>query len=175
MKNAMISLALFVASLSANATSLHPDTFVQAARLTDIRMDKGYTDTVVAAQIQVNMVTKVARLTLKHPTICGSARVGQPACLGFRSDTVIEVPIVSSHIDTCGSRVITARKNMMPVDGPLVQLVIKDNRTMTCKTFVAVPGTEVYYKMQFYNRFQGGLITQESVLTGESLRSPLAR
>ncbi|MEQ1876592.1 MAG: hypothetical protein ABL958_08095 [Bdellovibrionia bacterium] len=175
MKNAIISLALLVASIGANATSLHPDTFAQVANMKIIKMDRNFGAEIVRAQVYVNHVTKIARLTLKQKSIC-SARPGQMNCLAIAPDLVVELPIVSVRKDGCGSSIIVARRNAMPVDGALEQLTISDHRTMTCKTFVALPGaTEVELKTQFYNRMTGGLITKESYLAGEALRNMFAR
>jgi hypothetical protein len=66
---------------------------------------------------------------------------------------VIELPIVSVYKDDCGSRVIVAEQNLVPVDGFFEQLEIHDNRSMTCKTLVAVPGTEVSYMSEGGRRY----------------------
>lgn len=166
MKNALISLALFVASVGANATVINPDTFTQVAIMRTIQMDKMYSKFVDQAVVTVNVPAKKATLFL------GSSRADQ--------GTTIELPIVTVTQNRCGARIYIARRNMMPVDGALQELTITDNTTSHCMHAQPMAArwigpTQVTYKEQFYSRMGPAMTTLESYFAGEALHSKFAR
>ncbi|HEX4925836.1 MAG TPA: hypothetical protein VFV50_17215 [Bdellovibrionales bacterium] len=170
MKNAIVSLFMILAGLSANATSLHPDTFAQVAQLTEIKLDPQYSKQIVSAQIYVNEVRKTIKLVMQHSREC-MGRPGQPSvCLGFPSDEVIELPLVAKTKTACGSTIYIAREDNRRADGLLQELRVLDHRTMTCE--IMLPRgrmTHVQLLQSWFNRMQGGVSNLKSEFSGPAL------
>lgn len=170
MKNAIVSLIMVLAGLSAHATSLHPDTFAQVAQLTEIKLDPQYSKQIVAAQIYVNEVSKTVKLVMQHSRNCGARPGRQAVCLGFPSDEVIELPLIAKQKTSCGSTIYIARRDDRRADGLFREIRVLDHRTMTCE--IVLNGnrmTQVQLLESWVNRMQGTVSTHKSEFAGPAL------
>lgn len=92
------------------------------------------------------------------------------ACPQFMINALsVELPIVEKHVTDCGSTVIVAQKDLRPVDGALSKLVLTDNTTNHCPTFVALPATHVQYTTQAYDMRNDQNITTHSDIIADRL------
>jgi hypothetical protein len=79
-------------------------------------------------------------LTLQPKFSCPAGR----ACAEVMPAPVqIRLPLVSVTRGECNTVVYTAKRDLRPVDGGLMQLQIVDNRANNCRTFVRVPATGI--------------------------------
>jgi hypothetical protein len=170
MKNVFLALALLVSTVSAQATSLHPDTFAEVAKLTKLSLDKEqFAEYVVGAEVKLNTVRNVISLRVDFKQMCPRARPGQVTCLAIgRPPMVIELPIVSVRKSDCGD-VYVAKQDRRPVDGNFEQIVLKDMRAALCEIVIPADGmTQVEYKL-ISAGMDGRVRNFKSKLSGEAL------
>ena len=173
MKKIILTLLfVFCGVSSANATSLHPDTFLQSANLLtwdfDVDSHLRHLD-VTDGTLTVNPVSKVASLTFNLANHCPP----NAYCLHYlpyAPDYKIQLPITKTSKDRCGVVTYVAERNMMPADGVHEKLVIKDTSFSVCEMFYS-SATIISYDETFVNRIEHRTETRHSQMTAEKLQS----
>ena len=171
---AALAAVLSITTLTAHArTPMLPR---QRAELTRFKLDPQLPgrDQIRRAAIELDYSTGTATLSLVRLT---NPCPPQARCLvgPIYKEQKIELPIVSNAKDECGSLVITARRDLRPVDGALLQLDIRDNRSNRCNDQNALSGTQVLYRAKGYDRRQGLETSTRSTFDGDILRPTFAR
>ncbi|HAZ13033.1 MAG: hypothetical protein A2X86_09595 [Bdellovibrionales bacterium GWA2_49_15] len=171
MKKIFTTIWLVLFGLStANATSLHPDTFLQVADLItwDFAVD-GHLRTldVTGGKVKINPVTKIASLTFDLANDCPV----DAHCFVSIPEFKIELPIIKITRDRCGVITYVAERDLMPVDGALEKLVIKDTTSSVCEMFYSA-ATTISYDETYVDRIEHRTETRHSRMTAEKLQSP---
>lgn len=60
--------------------------------------------------------------------------VGIRAGTGNAAD-MVELPIIRQYVDTCGTRIIVAEKDLRPVDGPARRILVRDHSHRVCDDY----------------------------------------
>ena len=170
MKKIILTLLfVFCGVSSANATSLHPDTFLQSANLLtwdfDVDSHLRHLD-VTDGTLTVNPISKVASLTFNLANTCPP----NAFCLIYIPEFKIQLPITKISKDRCGVVTYVAERNMMPADGAHEKLVIKDTSFSVCEMFYP-SATIISYDETFVNRIEHRTETRHSQMTAEKLQS----
>lgn len=168
MKNFLV-LSLVVLSVisTAQARSLHPETFTRSASLLTWDFDPSSRLAevdILEGSIRVNAVTKVVKLTLQYPFPCPIGMI----CMQVIENEVIELPLTEVKRDGCGVVVYTAQKDKRPVDGALTEIIVRDNSRSVCEIIYPAM-TTLEYNVRFYNRMTRDEVVQNSYLTAEKL------
>jgi hypothetical protein len=104
----------------------------------------------------------------KHTVRLMVVRNGNPCPAGMLctlempAPLIVELPITSIDVDSCGIKHVVARKDLRPVDGALEQITVSDSTSkLTCLTFVqGVP--EATYETRYFNRRTGQEVVDQS-------------
>lgn len=163
MKKLILTLTLFIAGAQAQALSILAPTY--AANLNKFYMQVG-TDleqqdirygslTVDVRNRQIRMELQPAMPPCPAPNACIQV---------MPMPVVVAAPLLSIKKGGCGETVYTAEKNMMPVDGALVQIQVIDNRNNYCEIFPIIP-TVVELHIETGRPFK----VQDHVMHGEIL------
>lgn len=166
----LIALSLIL-STSANARSLHPDTYARFAELTKWQVKHSFSPVsqVAGAQIKVNSLQKEIVLTVNLKSSCKPnrpcPRVAVPAS---RS---IKLEMTDMVVDACGITTFTAEEDDRPVDGLYRKLTVISNAHNICMGSVFEPNkmTSVKYETRFWNRINRGETVTHSSFTGKLL------
>lgn len=95
--------------------------------------------------IEIDMVQEVATLALYPEFRCPpNAYCAQV----MPAPVIVTLPIIEVGTDECGSKVVTAVRDMRPADGGLEKLVIRDNTQAHCPTLIALAPTDVVYEIE---------------------------
>jgi hypothetical protein len=175
MKNLIIATALLISSLSAQATSLHPDTFAQVSKLTKLDLAPEIFGTPKSVTVKLNTVVNTITLEAKYAQPCPPPRLGMVSCMAVgREDLRIELPIVSKKIGGCGQTIYVAKKDKRPVDGNLNAIQLVDNRTMTCRIALRPDQMTIVSHKMVTSGMGGQVETFKSQASGPALKSPFA-
>lgn len=105
--------------------------------------------------------------------VSGSSCPANAKCIVNLTKTEkIELPVIKTELTMCGSKVITAEKNEMPVDGIRQTLVIVDHTQNICPTMMILMPTVVSFETEFINRFTGETVVTRSAMSGSALHKP---
>lgn len=169
---ALILTITLLNSTSAIARSLKPvEIPVETAELTEIYAHPSL-GSIDQASITIGANDYVYLKLTTIPECLKEKRVGVPVCAVIPSSRMIRLPIEEVFHDVCNTRVIVAKLDQRPVDGPLEEIVIHDNRTNVClnNTTVNFPMTSVQYTVEVLNRISSSE-PAISRFTGEALRA----
>jgi|GEM_PF-3817577 len=163
---ALISVALVAAWVGVATAAERPYArAIYNAELTRFQMDRNLEldGTVHKGRLQLDLVRNIATVQLFSGFYCPPGRI----CAQVMPEPrVYSARIVSMKKDQCGGTLTVARRDDRPRDGLAVQIEITDNTTNNCRTFMALPPTQVVVKTA---TLRGGAGTR-SVMTGEALR-----
>jgi len=169
MKNLLALLVLLASSLmTAQATSLHPDTFAKQAMLLTWNIDeRSYlaSKEIIGGNIKVNVVTKKLELVIDTRFDCPPNAL----CAAFIPQIKFEIPLESVKTDSCGVVVYKAYEDKRPVDGKLTRIVVRDNSNSICE-MVYVAHTMIKMETAGYNRISGEEIRTTSTFTADLLQ-----
>jgi hypothetical protein len=99
---------------------------------------------------------------------------GMMCALAMPAPIIVELPITTVSVDSCGVKHVVASKDMRPVDGALEKLSVTDASAMkNCMTFVQVVSNATY-ETRFYSRENGQEIVAQSTMTLALKNSSLA-
>ncbi|MCJ8275465.1 MAG: hypothetical protein HRT44_11745 [Bdellovibrionales bacterium] len=137
---AILSLAL---SFTAQASDIvDHDPVVYGARLEKIYSEFEYMDNVDNGGIEVNLTDMIVTLSLYHKVDCPEGF----ACIALAlPPTIIELPIVSQEVDSCGGQSYTAMVDKTPMDGFRDTIEVVDNTFNTCLAILPIELTYVSY------------------------------
>jgi hypothetical protein len=168
MKTIVGLLFVLLVMTNVQARSLHPETFTKTAELLTWDFDQdSYLNNyeVINAQVQVNEVTKIARLVFNVKNNCPP----NAFCVAYIPVLTIELPLKTVKSDSCGAVVYTAEENKMPVDGTHQILKITDYSNSICE-MVYVADMTIEYSNKFYNRRNAHVVLQQSFFTAEKFQ-----
>ena len=142
-----------------------PSAAVLAARLDNMSVDPQFNGQVLKADVLVNGLAKEVTLTLLVDTCPKGAKC---AHINGPTEREITLPIVKQETDGCGARMITAKKDLRPVDGAKQQLVVIDNTKNICESVTPWDPTIVTYEVETAG-FGGPVVKMFSTFSGEAL------
>ena len=144
---ALITAALLVFGWQAQATSLHPDTFVKTSDLTEWELGGNLPiggQEIMSIRVQIDEVRDLGRLVISHPM--PHCPAGMACIQVMPAPTVIELPLVSKSNGFCGGEIYVFEKDDTPVDGLRQTLTIYDDVTYFCMDrHISQPKTSVSY------------------------------
>ena len=82
---------------------------------------------------------------------------------------IIDLPLLKTTQDACGSTLFTAKRDARPVDGSLEMIKITDHSTRTCKDYRALPGVEAKWITKT-SGMDGRVETFSSTFTGSAFQ-----
>ncbi|MGE4130879.1 MAG: hypothetical protein AB7F86_04540 [Bdellovibrionales bacterium] len=144
------AMALTQSGVSAKLNKFH-----FAANSALDRKDISYGD------VSINLVEKSIKLTLQPAMKCPA---GALCAMVMPAPIEVELPLVKAEVGSCHELVYTARKNLMPVDGPLNEIIVIDNSTNYCEVILPAM-TEVQYTVETPRPF----LREVHVMYGEKL------
>ncbi len=116
---------------------------------------------VQSGEIQADYGQKTVKMTL-HPAMTACPQ-GMLCAQVMPSPVVVELPIVSIKVDTCGILEVTALKDRRPLDGSLQQIKFYDATNVKCMFFVAYV-QKATYETRFYSHVDGAEIRSVSTM-----------
>lgn len=137
-RSALVVLAGFLAT-SAEARSLHPDTFKKTSQLIEFDLPKNMHE-LLPSVLTIDSVKKTATLILNPRPFCPP---GHFCAAVMPQPIVYTLPIVDSKQDNCRVTRYVARKDQRPVDGSLEQLLIIDRTNSICESMADVSHLKV--------------------------------
>ena len=162
-----IMMAVYLFSSFAHATSLHPDTFSQSAKLLTWNFEN---DSFLASKnvrggtVTVNAVKKEVSIRFDLRNNCPP----NAFCLAYIPTYEITLPLKKVETDSCGSVIYTAERNMLPVDGTHEKLVVTDVSHSYCEMVYVAP-TMIKYSESFFDRLNGKFVKTKSHMTADRL------
>lgn len=175
MKNAMISMFALMLSFTAQATSLHPDTFAKYSTMENIQVEGNSSISFTGGMLKLNAVSKQLELTLNRSFRCAQPGHGKIRCLSMPAPVTVTLPIIATYETYCGSTVYVARKDNRRADGVLNEVRVLDHSTMTCEIPLNPNRmTVVEYVHSFYDRLNRGEVTWMAKIE-KALRSTIAQ
>ena len=137
---AILSLALSFAAQASDIVDHDP--VVYGTRIEKIYSQFEYMDNVDNGGIKVNVTDNVITLSLYHKVECPEGF----ACIALAlPPTIIELPIVSQEVDSCGSEIFVAMVDKTPMDGFRDTIQVVDNKFNTCLALLPLETTHVSY------------------------------
>jgi hypothetical protein len=169
-RKAFVFALALLASVPAQADFTHFDR-IYASFLNEVVLDASISQQTMAlsgSRVSFNLDTQqvLLRLELVPVVKCPPNAMCAP---GKPYSKVVTLPIVRKFRDACGAKVVVARKDLRPVDGALEEIEIRDNRSNTCKTLVALAPTEGHFRTAFYDRIGGREVKMHTSFKGEAL------
>lgn len=163
------TLIVLLTSVTANARSLHPLTFVLSAELTEVmNIDQdSYLNNlrIHGGKVEVRQVRKEINLALQTAPECPAGMM----CPAVLVEHNITLPIIAEYTGDCGSTIYVAQKDDRPVDGALQKLIVTDYTNNKCPHFIALPETGVTYESAHYDRINGGQVSTHSTFEAGEL------
>lgn len=148
------TLIVLLASVSTQARSIHPLTYVLSADIESMDIDQNsYLNEMAlyGGVVKVKQIRKELSLELNYAPVC-PPNMMCPAVLSVHE---ITLKLTSQVTDHCGNVSYIAERDMRPVDGIMEKLVVTDYTNNICPTFVALPATGVSYQTSFFDRING--------------------
>lgn len=169
MKKLMIAVIGLIVSAQAHAglpnSRILPKQPALVSNLTKFTLQQGSTleqTGIVGGSLKIDQSNKNISLTLFGRNNCPPNAM----CLVGPMTFQYEAKLLTIETNNCGSIVYHATSNLLPVDGILTDIIVTDNTTNTCKTFVALPATEVVLTTETLRQQS----SDKSYMTGEKLQ-----
>jgi len=162
------TLIVLLASLSTQARSIHPLTYVLSADIETMDIDQdSYLNEMAlyGGVVKVKQIRKELSLELNYAPKCAP----NMACIEVLLIHEINLKITNQVTDRCGNTSYIAERDLRPVDGVKEKLVVTDYTNNICPTFVALPATGVLYQTSFYDRINGKEVSTQSSFYADKL------
>ncbi|HAZ13436.1 MAG: hypothetical protein A2X86_14570 [Bdellovibrionales bacterium GWA2_49_15] len=162
-----IICAICLFSSFAQATSLHPDTFTQSAKLLTWEFDaESFLSTrgVRGGTVSVNAVSKIISIRFDLRNNCPP----HAFCIAYIPTKEVTLPLKKVVTDSCGSVTYTAELNKLPVDGIHEKIVVTDVSQSICEMVYVAP-TMITYSEGYFNHQDGKFVKTKSYLTADRL------
>jgi hypothetical protein len=167
MKNLILTFAMVLVGGTAQASMVESyrsnlTTFqFQKNTALGLEMEKS----VVSGMISVTPISDIT-LSIYHQYKC---EMGQMCPAIAYAPITYQVPVKSVKIGGCKERIYSGSTDLRLKDGSYTKIVVVDNRTNICESFVAIPATQVTL---FTTQGVEGAIERHT-MTGESMIDPM--
>lgn len=137
---------------------------VVVSQLTNIVADSQLGANPIGGEVVYNSVRNTVSLTINFS---GSRCPAGTMCTAYIQPSLqVELPVVSVTSGYCGAKIVTAEKNLMPVDGPAQRITVADNTINYCLTDEAMAAVTGDYTAEYVSRQTGEVITWKATFEG---------
>jgi hypothetical protein len=156
---------------------------IRTAKLKTVQIDENHFENMLvkSTTVSIDEDNRIVRLVIRGRPYISTMECRLPAdgisdvCLKPEAVVTIELPITKELQSRCGSRVVTASRDLRPVDGSFEEIVLTEshlgNNDVRClaRAFPKYP-TKVSYSSSYFDRMGGKEVSGTSTFEGEAMQ-----